>query len=135
MEGILKVSVQCACHHISTNKCHWENFINSFFIFGSKSVIIQFKLATGCRDLSIRQSFLKLSKFCFQIGLFCSKNNSFIFFESKSRGLFILLTNYYLKHKIPLSSTYIFQFYKWHLPLGRKGKRVHSCKTMLNETL
>ena len=39
------------------------------------------------------------------------------------------------KHKIPLSSIYIIQFYKGHLPLGRKGKRVHSCKTMVNETL
>ena len=39
------------------------------------------------------------------------------------------------KHKIPLSSTYIIQFYKGYSPLGRKGKRVHSCKTMVNETL
>ena len=39
------------------------------------------------------------------------------------------------KHKIPLSSIYIIQFYKGYSPLGRKGKRVHSCKTMVNETL
>ena len=45
LEGILKASVQCVCHHISTNKCHGENFINSFFL--SKSVIIQFNLATA----------------------------------------------------------------------------------------
>ena len=39
------------------------------------------------------------------------------------------------KHKIPLSSIYIIQFNKGHLPLRRKGKTVDSCKTMVNETL
>ena len=37
--------------------------------------------------------------------------------------------------KIPLSSTHIVQFYTGDSPLGRKGKRVHSCKTMMRETL
>ena len=39
------------------------------------------------------------------------------------------------KHKIPLSITYVIQFYKGDSPLGRKGKRAHSCETMVNETL
>ena len=82
------------------------------------------------------QSFPKLSKFCFQIGLFCSKKNSYlgqIFKINLEAYLYCLQIKF--KHKIPLSITYVIQFYKGDSPLGRKGKRAHSCETIVNETL
>ena len=93
---------------------------------------VQFSNWTGAY---YSESFPKLSKFCFQIGLFCSKK--FIFRQNLKRNLEAYL--YYLqikfKHKIPLSSAFIIQVHKGDSPLGRKGKRVHSCKTVVNETL
>ena len=94
---------------------------NIFFIFLSKWVTIQFNFKFS----KIKQDFFFKWDYLFQ------KNSYLDKILTKSAGLLIL---YYLqikfKPKIPMSSTYIIQFYK-----GRKVKRVHSFKTMVNETL
>ena len=113
-----------------TDKILWAVF---FLIFWSKWVTIQFSLATGQRlNNIIRQSFPKLSKFFFSSWIILFQKNSY-FEKNLESYLYYLQINF--KHKIPLSSTYIIQFYKGDSPLGRKGKRVHSCKIMMNETL
>ena len=83
------------------------------------------------------QSFPKLSKFCFQIGLQILFQKKFIFRQNLKINLEAYLYHLQIKfkHKIPLSITYVIQFYKGDSPLGRKGIRVHSCETMVNETL
>ena len=99
------------------NKCHWENFIKSFFSFWSKWVTIQFNLATG-------QRLINYAKFSSWIILFQKKSKSHF---KKHLEAYLYHFQIKFKHKIPLSSTYIIKFYKGDSPLGRKGKRVHSC--------
>ena len=124
MEGILKVSVLqekmiyytvCVPPCLYKNKCHWENLIKSFFRFWSK-------LSHHPVQFSNWTETYQLGK-VFQLDYFVPKKMKIIFWKTSS-GLFVPLK---FKHKIPLSSTYIIQFYKGDSPLGRKGKRVHSC--------
>ena len=65
------------------NKCHWENFINIFFIFLSKWVTIQFNFKFS----KIKQDFFFKWDYLFQ------KNSYLDKILTKSAGLFVLLTN------------------------------------------
>ena len=62
----------------------------------------------------------------FQLDYFVPKKKSKSYFEKRLEA-YLYNLQIKFKHKIPLSSTYIIQFYKGDSPLGRKGKRVHSC--------
>ena len=79
-EGILKVSVQCVCHHILQISVT-EKILSTVSLFFEVNQSSSSSNQQLDRDLSVRQSFLTLSKFCFQIGLFCSKKNSVSFLK------------------------------------------------------
>ena len=106
------------CHHVCTKISVTEKILSKVsLVFESNespsSSILQLDI-----DLSIRQSF--------PVGLFCSQKKSKSYFEKRLEA-YLYHLQIKFKHKIPLSSTYIIQFYKGDSPLGRKGKRVHSC--------
>ena len=87
---------------------------------------VQFSNWTGTYQLG-NAGFPKLSKFFLQLVYFVHLKTNL------EANLYYLQIKF--KHKIPLSSTHIIQFYTGDLPLGTKGKRVHSSKTMVDETL